>query len=216
MLPPGDAYPRLVHQACKECFFSQHQLEREVSRTFRTYLDELDRIERQTWQLRGMEKPPQTVPGTVVGSDPRIVHALVNDVITRARAATTRAIRDEVVTAWLATLIGEGIAQGTVRVGVTAGIWGLGAAASPITYGGSLAAAWAVDLILPRAWDAWTDPSGSLSATISARLVELQRVILEGDDRAPGLRSHLRRIVQTGIRNRHASVQELLLLRNEP
>ena len=214
-LHTGEAYQRLLRTAFEECLFSQEQLEREIRRTVASFMDELNRIDRQTCQRLGIEHHGVALPRIGFGNDSQRAHRLVEEITVRARDATTRAICDEVIRASIATILAEMVTQATLRAGISAGIWGLGAATSPITFGGSFAAACVVDSILVRVWDSWTDPGGSLSNVISSRLDELHSAILEGDDGAPGLRTECRRMAQVRSQNRRASVHEQHLPRGE-
>lgn len=134
----------------------------------------------------------------------------VEEITARAREATTQAICDEVIRASIATILPEIVTQATLRAGISAGIWGLGAATSPITYGGSIAAAWVVDLILARAW---SDPSGSLFALISSRIEKLHTAILEGDAQSPGLRARCKTMAQEYRQKRRIALHALFMPR---
>lgn len=213
---PGEAYRQFVRAAFEECFFGQDDLEREVGRIVGSFLKELRRIDEQVWQRIGMERPKLPLPEKAIIPEPRFAQRMLDEFSARAQDTTIRVVRDEIVRGAMATMLGEVLTQLTVRLGISAGIWGLGAATSPITYGGSFAAAWVVDSILAQVCDSWTDPGGSLSNVMSSRLEKLHRAILEGDDRVPGLRTACRRIAQARSQNRDASVHERHLPLSEP
>lgn len=206
---PGDAYRQFVRAAFEECYFSQAELERAVGRVVTSFLEELNRIDQQMWQRLHMEGPGPILRGMAIGHDPRSAEHLVDELSARTRDAMTRTLCDEIIRASLATMFGEVLTQATVRVAICAGVWGAGAAASPITYGASFAAAGLVDLMLARAWAAWRDPIGSLSTAIGTRLEDLHKAILEGDAPSPGLRARCKTMAQEHGQKRRIALHAL-------
>ena len=124
----------------------------------------------------------------VIGLGPVPIQAGVAD--RAAREAAERAgtgLQHDATRDLVSLVVGEALAQAAVRLGVSAGLAGTGAAVSPATLGAGLVVGLLVDQIFKWAWDAGRD----LIRALEGRLDELRRVVVEGTAEAPGLRRRL-------------------------
>ncbi|MGC4004712.1 MAG: hypothetical protein QM811_16980 [Pirellulales bacterium] len=110
-------------------------------------------------------------------------------------------------------IAGEVLAQVAVRLGVSAGILGTGAAASPYTLGIGIVVGIIVDQIVGYVWDWAADPRGELSAELNKWFDLIRGGLLEGDAEQPGLRVGFYKYSQERAAARKAAVFEMLKAR---
>lgn len=102
------------------------------------------------------------------------------------------------------------------KMGLSAGIIGAGAAASPWTLGATLIAAVLIDLVLGWAINYFTDPEGDLTQTIQFELTKLERLIIEGspktdtEDAVTGIRQELQAIADLQSQSRREAMDSIL------
>lgn len=102
------------------------------------------------------------------------------------------------------------------KMGISAGILGAGAVASPWTLGAALVAALVIDLALGWAIDYFTDPEGDLAETIRTELATLQNLIIDGlpatetEEAVVGVRQELQTIAELQSRSRRDAIEVIL------
>jgi hypothetical protein len=116
----------------------------------------------------------------------------------------------DVSTALLSIVAQEVLIQAGLRLGVSAGVLGTAAGSSWATFGIGLVVGVIVDQIITRIWDWWADPEGSLSENITAKIDELERLILKGDGTNPGLRRRLHDVAKARALVRRDAVARML------
>lgn len=107
-------------------------------------------------------------------------------------------------------ILGEIATQVGMQLGVNAGILSTGAATGWSSFGISVIVGLAVDQMVTAAYDAYADPKGQLASQINAQLDEMERVIIDGADGRPGLRSHLQQFARERSTLRETVVLKLL------
>jgi hypothetical protein len=97
-----------------------------------------------------------------------------------------------------------------VRLGVSAGILGTGAASGWATLGIGVVVGLIVDQIVSWVWDWWADPRGNLAAELDKKLDEINRLIVDGSADVQGLRDRLKQFARERAAARRIAVLSLL------
>lgn len=133
-----------------------------------------------------------------------------DDALSHALAATGGGVRSDVATQVVSLIAGEVLTQVAVKLGVSAGILGTGAASSWATFGIGAVVGLIVDQIVSWVWDWYADPVGSLAKQLDAKLDGLNRLIVDGSDDVQGLRARLRAYAADRARIRATAVLSVL------
>lgn len=142
--------------------------------------------------------------------DEAALAARYDDALSHALAATGSGVRSDVATQVVSLIAGEVLTQVAVKLGVSAGILGTGAASSWATFGIGAVVGLIVDQIVSWVWDWYADPVGSLAKQLNAKLAGLHRLIVDGADGVQGLRTRLRAYAADRARMREAAVLSVL------
>lgn len=187
-----DRHQRFIREKFEEYIFEQSQLEEVVQQVVKSYLAHVRSIESK--MLVNLRTDAADFPSAYgLGNiDENKLQGLYDEAIRRAMAATGSGLRADITTELVATIAGEVLTQVAVRLGVSAGILGTGAASGWTTFGIGLVVGLIVDQIVSRVWDWWADPRGNLAHDLENKLDELNRLIVDGSNDVKGLRSQLR------------------------
>jgi hypothetical protein len=109
--------------------------------------------------------------------------AAINTVIRASEADFRQAVGSQLVS----LIAGELAAQVAVRMGVSAGILGAGAASGWATLGVGVVAGLIIDQIVTRVWYWISNPEHDLTREIQSQIDSLQKHICHGDQQSPGL-----------------------------
>ncbi len=107
-------------------------------------------------------------------------------------------------------IVGEVLTQVAVRLGVSAGILGTGAASGWATLGIGILVGLVIDQIVSAVWNHWNDPTKNLEEELNYQLKVMQRMICYGDDRTKGLAQHFDEIAKTRAELRRTAIFQLL------
>ena len=102
------------------------------------------------------------------------------------------------------------LTQVTVRLGISAGILGTGAASGWTTLGIGVVVGIIVDQIVSWVWDWWADPTGDLASNLDAKLDEMRTLICEGDTNVEGLRQRFQSLAAERAKIRETAILDLL------
>ena len=105
--------------------------------------------------------------------------------------------------------MGEVLTQVAIRLGVSAGILGTGAASSWATLGIGLVVGIVIDQIVMTIWNSWSDPEGKLVDSLNQQLDLMQRIICDGDQDTKGLAQHFAEIANSRSSLRRKAVLEI-------
>ena len=149
----------------------------------------------------------------IVQIDASKLRASYDEAISRAIEKTGSSLRIDIATELVSVITGQVLTQVAVRLGVSAGILGTGAASSWATLGIGFVVGLIVDQIISWVWDWYADPKGSLSAELDTKLDEIYRLIVDGSADVQGLRVRLRKYAEERATLRSQAV--LMLLRSQ-
>ena len=100
--------------------------------------------------------------------------------------------------------------QVAVRLGISAGILGTGAASGWATLGIGVVVGIIVDQIVSWVWDWWADPTGNLASNLDAKLDEMRTLICDGDSKVEGLRQRFQALATERVKIRETAILDLL------
>ncbi len=89
-------------------------------------------------------------------------------------------------------IAGEVLTMATVQLATSAGILTAGAVSGPWTFGIGIVVGFAADVAVTHAYDKLYDAVGKLTKQVNGQLDQLERAILFGSPRRPGLERRLR------------------------
>ncbi len=206
----GDRHAEFLRQTFKEQLFAPEDLSRAVEQVVRSYGDSLSEIEnRMLVKLRQdlSDLPPSALPEF---ADETALAGAYQEALRRTLDHVGADLKADISKELVSLVAGEVLTQVAVRLGVSAGILGAGASTSWATFGAGLVAGLIVDQLVSWIWDWWADPTGNLAAELNAKLDQLQRLIVEGDDASPGLKQALAEFARRRAEVRQAAISELL------
>jgi hypothetical protein len=206
-LHPGQhAHATFVRQRFGETLFTPEQLDGRVRQAVANYLEAVQEIEGQMLvQVRhDLADLPTTLP--LVTLDQTMIQKTLAQAVARATEQAQTGLRDDVTRELVALVVGETLAQVVVRAGVSAGLLGTGAASAAATFGTGLALGLVADQFVRQVWDS----RGELVRTLDRQLATLRGLVIEGTDRAPGLRQRLEALDSARAARRRAAVRELI------
>ena len=206
----GKEHEGFLRETFHACLFEPEQLEDRMRQVVMGYLQHVRSIEGQMLVNLRMDIAdlPSTQPLATV--DAAQLEAHVNAAITNAMGATGTDLQADLANQIVAVVVGEALTSAAIRLGLSGGILGTGAASSWATVGISVVVCLIVDYIVSWVWDWWADPQGELAAQLNQKLDELQCAILDGSGSQPGLRDRLAKLAQDRAMARSAFVLALL------
>lgn len=206
----GDRHAEFLRTAFGEHLFTPDDLSRVIEQIVRNYADSLSAIENQMLvKLRAdlSDLPPAALPQF---ADQATLSAAYQEALARTLDHIGADLKADVSQELVSLVAGEVLTQAAVRLGVSAGILGVGAGTSWATLGAGLVVGLIVDQLVSWIWDWWADPSGSLAAELNAKLDQLHALIVNGDGASPGLKAALADFARRRGELRRAAILEML------
>jgi hypothetical protein len=179
-----------------ELVFSPEQVERVISQAIHEYLQDLRSIESQ--MLVDLRADLANFPSSAALAQraPGDWQAEFDRAIRQAIAASSGQLQADVNSQIVSIISAELLTQVAVRLGVSAGILGVGAASSWATFGVGVVVGLIVDQIVMRIWNWWADPADDLAHELNHQLDELQGLLCDGDHEVVGLRARLQQLAR--------------------
>jgi hypothetical protein len=205
-----DRHEAFVRGKFEQHVFSASDLEHVIKQVVSSYIKHIESVEGQ--MLVRIRADVADLPSGYVMSeiDDSQVHASYQEAISSAVAASGSSLRGDVATEVVSLITGEVLTQGAVRMGVSAGVLGAGAASSWTTLGIGFAVGVIVDQIITGVWDWYADPRGELAFELNAKLIELNHIIVDGSHDVTGLRDRLHDFARERAGLRKTAVLSLL------
>jgi hypothetical protein len=177
----GGRHEVFIRNKFEEHVFSRNELEVAVTRIVKSYLTQVRSIESR--MLVDLRTDVAGFPETYlrVGSlDDSRLQQEYDQALSRSMDATGSRLSGDIGSQLVSVITGEVLAQVAVRMGVSAGILGTGAASSWTTLGIGLVVGVIVDQIIAWIWNWWADPKGDLASELNAKLDSMNRLLREG------------------------------------
>ena len=206
----GDRHQKFIREQFEEHVFKPAQLEEAVKQVVKSFLTNMRSIEsKMLVDLRAdVSDFPTTYP--LAELDDKRLQESYDQALSHAIAATGSDLRGDIATQLVSIIAGEVLTQVAVRLGVSAGILGTGAASGWATLGIGVVVGLIVDQIVAWVWDWWADPKGSLAADLDKKLDEMNRLIVDGSTDVQGLRERLKQFARERAATRRTAVLSLL------
>lgn len=203
----GGRHEAFLRAQFEKQVFSPQQLEQAVSGAISAYLAEVRSVEgRMLVDLRtDMADVPGAFPAAAL--DESEFRQLYEESLALAASSAGGSLQADIGTQMVSLIAGEVLTAVAVRLGVSAGILGTGAATSWATLGVGLVVGVIVDQIVCWVWDWYADPEGELAAQLNSKLEVLRRMIVEGPG---GLRERLEQFAAQRAAVRQQAVLNLL------
>jgi hypothetical protein len=206
----GGRHETYIRGQFEQTVFSAKQLEEIVSSAVSEYLSEIRSIENQMLvSLRAdVAGFPDAYP--IAQLDESQLRAKFDDAIQKAIAATGSQVQADIGTQLVSIIGGEVLTQVAVRLGISAGILGTGAASGWATLGIGVVVGIIVDQIVSWVWDWYADPTGNLASNLDAKLDEMRTLICDGDTKVEGLRQRFQKLAAERAAIRETAILDLL------
>ncbi len=206
----GGRHETYIREQFEQTVFSAKQLEEIVSAAVSEYLSEIRSIENQMLvSLRAdISGFPDAYP--IAQLDESQLRAKFDDAIQKAIAATGSQVQADLGTQLVSIIGGEVLTQVAVRLGISAGILGTGAASGWPTLGIGVVVGIIVDQIVSWVWDWYADPTGNLASNLDAKLDEMRTLICDGNTKGEGLRQRFQTLAAERAAIRETAILDLL------
>ncbi len=206
----GDRHQQFLRDEFERLLFSQNELESAIRQTINGFLQEVRSVEGR--MLVDIQADIADFPEhyEIATLDRETVEARFNAAIEDAMRIAGSDLRANIGTQLTSLVAGEVLTQVAVRLGVSVGILGTGAASGWATLGVGVIVGIIIDQIISWIWDQWSNPREQLAQHIQHHLDVLQALICFGDDEVQGLRQQLRDIAILRSQARREAVLSLL------
>lgn len=187
----GGRHAEFLRQAFEKHLFASADLTRATGQVSQGYSDVLAAIENQMlMRIRAdlQDLPPACLPA--FANQTRLETAF-QAAVAQTMEHVGKEVQADVGTLLVSVVTEEVLTGVAIRLGVSAGVLGAGVGSSWATLGVGVVVSLIVDQIISWVWDWWTDPRGTLVDDLNAKLDQLHRLLVEGDEKTPGLRSGL-------------------------
>ncbi len=212
----GGRHEKYLREEFERLLFTPAQLEQVITRSIRSYQLQIESIENEMLvRLRaGARDFPDNYQLAAISKDELQTNyeRAIARVIAKSQSDFARSASGEVVS----LIAGEVLTQVAIRLGISAGILGTGAAASPYTLGVGLVVGVIVDQLVTWVWDWAADPKAELTKELNKKFDEIRGLIIDGPaadkdgKQESGLRARLRTYAEQRGEVRRQAVLEML------
>lgn len=199
-----DRHKIFISEKFKEHIFKPAQLEDAVKQEVKSYLAHMRNIESK--MLVNMRADIADIPATypLAKLDDKQLQEAYDQVLSRTISATGSDLRNDIAKQLVSFIAGEVLVLVAVRLGVSAGILGVGTTTGPATLGITVIVSLIVEQIVSLVWDWWADPKSDLATELNRKIDEMNRVTVDG------LRNRLLQFSRERATSRKAAVLSLL------
>jgi hypothetical protein len=212
----GGRHEKFLRAEFEKTLFTPDDLGQVITRSIRGYQLQIESIENEMLvRIRaGAREFPDNYKLAAISKDELQANyeKAIARVIAKSQSDFARSASGEVVS----LIAGEVLTQVAIRLGISAGILGTGAAASPYTLGLGIVVGVIVDQLVTLVWDWAADPKAELTKELNKKFDEIRGLILDGPPadkegkQEPGLRARLRTYSEQRGEVRRQAVLEML------
>lgn len=190
-LSGSDEHKKYLHERFEAHVFSQKDLEKCVQCAVRAYLTHLDDVDAML--LVNLKADLENIPSSnfTAGVDRSVIEESMRTAIREAVSAVESDFPATIGLEVASFIAGEVLTAATIEMAASAGILSAGATSGTVTFGVGLVVGVIVDAIIGWAWDAIADPKGKLSKKLNGTLTDLEKLIVDGNGKEPGLTRRL-------------------------
>ena len=205
-----ESHKKFIEAKFAERIFSANELEKLIESIVSTYLQHLDDVDSQL--LVRLEKDLAELPIDTfqVSVDRHAIQQLltkaIDDAVRSVHADFQGMVKREIVS----FVTGEVLSMATTQLATSAGIVSFGAYSGVVTFGSGVIVGLIADQLVSWAYDALYDPVGEISNRLNQTLIDLENLILSGNDTSPGLEYRLRDYATRRNQARSASIMTVV------
>lgn len=205
----GQRSPEFLNHAFQTQVLSPDDLEKAIFEVIESYLKEVRTAENQ--MLLDIRADLDDFPSVnfTEWKDDAALQARFEHAVSIALASSTHDLQSSVSGQLVSLVAGEVLAQVAVRMGVSAGILGAGAASGWATFGIGVVAGVIIDQIVTQVWAFANDPQKELTLEIQKQIDSLQQLLCDGDEQVKGLKQHFYRIGEERSQLRRNAIESL-------
>ncbi len=191
--------------------FSPDELEQLMERMIGGYLRRLGDIESQ--MLVSMEADLVALPstGVAVAIDREALSQALRAALETSAQAAAGDFRGMIAQEIVSLVAGEILAHVAAQLAASAGILSAGAASGWQTFGIGVVVGLIVDAIVSEIYNEAFDPAGQLANKVNENLNEMERLILEGSERTPGMKGRLQDYTNRRNVARRRAIEQVVL-----
>ena len=205
----GQKSPSFLKEAFQKEVLSSDDLENAISEVVQNYLKEVGAAESEMLvNIRADLDDFPSVTFTKWKNDTALKEKF-EQAIAFAVETNGNDLQASVGSQLVSLIAGEVLAQVAVRMGVSAGIIGAGAASGWATFGVGVVAGVVIDQIVSHVWAFVNDPEKELTYQVQRQIDSLQSLLCNGDDQVTGLSQHFHRIGEERSRLRIIAIENL-------
>jgi hypothetical protein len=207
----GHTHAAFLREEFSKYIFAPQQLQKAVEAVVSAYMRHLEDVDSQL--LVRLEADLSGIPAEqfTPGIDRGAIRKIVDEALRQAREASVADFKGAVGTQIASFIAGEVLTMATVQLATSAGILTAGAVSGPWTFGIGIVIGFAADVAVTHAYDKLYDPVGKLTKQVNSQLDQLERAILVGSDKGPGLDQRLRDYSLRRSQAREAAIQGAIL-----
>lgn len=212
----GDRHEEYIKAKFNEMIFSDEQLAKAVEDTIAHFFRLLESIDSKMLVDIRADLPDIVSNSALHTMDEQLLLETYRDMIEKIQRLSMGKNSGEIRAATVSLVAGEVLAMIAVRLSVTSGVLGTGAATSYTTLGTSLIVMLIIDYVIMKIWDWYADPKGKLVAEIEEGIDNIQTLLLDGApatdsaEAVSGLRERLTEYARQRHSHREATLRELL------
>lgn len=203
-------HERFISERFEAMVLRVADLERLIQATATAYLQHLDDVDGQLLvKLKAdlTDLPSESFPEALDrDSITSALQVAVRDAVRSVQADFRGVVGREV----LSFVAGEVVAAAATKFATSAGIIGVGTGSGVLTLGTGIAAGFAVDYLASKVYDAMYDPTGAITHQMTAALKDIEKLVVNGDGRSPGLYQRLRDYAARRSEARNASIRAIV------
>ncbi len=187
------------------------ELEQAIELSIGGFLQELESIENQ--MLVDLRADLEDLPNSPLGVSlsPEELRGSFERTLQEVLAKSNSDFQGAVGSQLVSLIAGEVMAHVAIRMGVSAGILGTGAASGWATFGVGVVVGIVIDSLVSTVWHYWSRPEEDLTRQIQRQLDQMQKLICDGENGTEGLRGQMERIAEYRSQARETALRELLM-----
>lgn len=190
----GGRHEAFMREQFEKIVLKSTDLEKSIESSIQSFLMELRSIEgKMLVELRADIEDFPDVDWSQ-WSDEDLLRTKFDQAISNAIETSGQEFRGTIGSQMVSLIAGEVLTQVAVRMGVSAGILGAGAASGWATFGIGVVAGIVIDQVIANIWSYWSNPKEELSAQIVYQLDTIQILVCQGDEQTMGLKQHFQRV----------------------
>jgi hypothetical protein len=206
----GGRHETFIRERFEEHVFKSKQLEEALKQVVSRYLKHAESIEGQMLVRIRADVADFPTAYLIAQINESKLRQTYDEAITNAIEATGAGLQTDLATEVVSTITTGLLRQIAIRLGLSTGVLGTGAAASWGTLGVSILVSLIVDYAVSWVWDWYADPKGNLAAELDRKLDEINRLMVDGSDDVQGLRTRLHDFAKERATLRRQAVLTLL------